>query len=199
MPIKRLSQTSLLSFQKHSNLLAGNPAYSPYAFDLLETTILGTTASSVSFSSLGSYSDYKHLQIRYVVRSDTTTSGQVSLRVNSDSGANYAWHRISGSGTAATSFGTSNQTTIRSGLIIPSDGVANNFAPSVIDILDFSNTNKNKIIRCFYGLHDNVGASNEIALNSGLWNNTAAITSLTFTPPAGNFASGSRFSLYGVK
>jgi hypothetical protein len=33
------------------------------AFDLLETTTLTTSASSVTFSGLGAYSDYKHLQI----------------------------------------------------------------------------------------------------------------------------------------
>ncbi len=31
------------------------------------------------------------------------------------------------------------------------------------------------------------------------WNNTAAITSLTFTPGTGNIAANTQFSLYGIK
>lgn len=32
----------------------------------------------------------------------------------------------------------------------------------------------------------------------GLWRSTAAITSITLTPDAGSFATGSTFSLYGI-
>ena len=39
------------------------------AYDLLETTTLTSSASSVTFSGLGSYTDYKHLQIRMVIDS----------------------------------------------------------------------------------------------------------------------------------
>ncbi len=36
-------------------------------------------------------------------------------------------------------------------------------------------------------------------LTSGLWSNTAAITSITITPAAGSWAQNSTFSIYGVK
>jgi hypothetical protein len=170
------------------------------SFDLLETTLITSNTASVTFSNLNTYSDYKHLQVRFTARNSNTTSGDIALRINGDSGSNYAYHWLRGSGSAVGSFAATSQTVARAGLIIPSDGVTNNFGPSIIDILDFSNTSKNTTIKVFYGIHDNVGASNEIGLNSALWNNTSAVTSLAFTPPgSGNFVSGSRFSLYGIK
>jgi hypothetical protein len=170
------------------------------AFDLLETTLISSNTSSVSFSSLGSYSDYKHLQVRFTARNSITTSGAINLRINSDSGSNYTLHYLSGSNSAVSNFASTSQTQMRAGLIIPSDGVTNNFGPSVVDLLEFGNTSKKKTVRSFYGTHDGVGASNVIEVSSGLWNSTSAITSLTFTPPgSGNFVSGSRFSLYGIK
>jgi hypothetical protein len=170
------------------------------AFDLLETTLISSNTASVSFSSLGSYSAYRHLQVRYTARNSVTTSGAITMTINSDTGSNYAYHYLSGSNSAVTTFATSSQTSLRSGQIIPSDGVTSNFGPSLIEILDFGNTNKKKTLRFFNGVHDAVGASNIIELTSGLWNSTSAITSFTFTPPGGgNFVSGSRFSLYGIK
>jgi hypothetical protein len=39
-----------------------------------------------------------------------------------------------------------------------------------------------------------------VALISGFWNNTAAVTSASLTPSTGaSFVTGSRFSLYGIK
>jgi hypothetical protein len=40
---------------------------------------------------------------------------------------------------------------------------------------------------------------NRIALSSGLWINTASTTSLSMHSVFGDFITGSRFSLYGIK
>jgi hypothetical protein len=68
----------------------------------------------------------------------------------------------------------------------------------VIDILDAFETTKNKTIRSFGG---QVGSgANLILLHSGFWNNTAAISSITLgVNGAPQFATGCRFSLYGIK
>ena len=200
MPIKRLSQTSLVSFQKHSNMLAGNPAYSPPVYDLLETTVLSSSASSVTFSSLGSYSDYKHLQIRLTTRSDWSSAfnNDVYLRFNSDTGSNYSWHWLYGDGSAVYSGQASNTGRIDIKDPVPSLLVTSNvFGASVIDILDFSATTKNKTIRSLNGTH-NPGET-KIVFQSGLWRNTNAITELSLESSNGSFISGCRFSLYGVK
>ena len=170
------------------------------SFDLLETTVLSSAASSVTFSSLGSYSDYKHLQLRISTRTDR--SGNLSaptMRLNSDTGSNYAYHLLRGSGSSVLSEGYSSQSSIN----IPSNSsdymTANVFSAAVIDILDFSSSSKKTTIRVLGGNPD----SNywNIALQSGLWNNTAAVTSIILEPGFGasNWKASSRFSLYGVK
>jgi hypothetical protein len=73
---------------------------------------------------------------------------------------------------------------------------ANQYGAMVIDILDPFETTKNTVIRALGGF-----ASSEISLNSGVWLNTAALTSLTFSKYGenGGYETGSRFSLYGIK
>jgi hypothetical protein len=62
--------------------------------------------------------------------------------------------------------------------------------------LDYSSTSKNTTLRALYGMADNI---NRIYLSSGLYNQTTAVSSLTLTASANNFAALSRFSLYGIK
>lgn len=169
------------------------------AFDLLETTVLSSTASSITFSSLGSYSAYKHLQIRATVRADGTTLTGMRLRFNGDSGNNYAHHRLQGDGSSVSSNSSgANADNIFLGFRLPGNSTANSFSALLVDILDFGSTNKNTTARIFAGYRDGVNGQN-IYLNSGMWNNTAAVTSITITQGVDNFVSGSRFSLYGVK
>jgi hypothetical protein len=71
------------------------------------------------------------------------------------------------------------------------------FAANVIDILDYANTNKYKTTRSFSGADNN--GSGFVQFMSGLWMNTAAITSITILPNSDNFAQYSSFALYGIK
>lgn len=198
MPIKRLSQTSLVSFQKHSNMLAGNPAFNPNSFDLLQTTLISTNTASVTFSNLGNYSDYKHLQIRGTGRTDD--GSVLYVRMNGDTSTVYSYHGLQGNGTSVSSSATSSANIMIALFPLANAGNTTNiFSGFVIDILDFSNTNKNTTMRSFGGNSQAAGFNTALALRSGLWNNTAAVTSLTFTNSGGNFVSGTRLSLYGVK
>jgi hypothetical protein len=172
----------------------------PSDYDWLETTTLGSDTSSVTFSNLNNYSAYKHLQIRTVTRGASGYGGTMYLRFNGDTASNYARHFIAGFGNTVSVGGNANAAFIA----LPAttaDGAdpdSNVFGASVIDILDFSLTTKNKTIRGFGGVRrsDSAGA---IELRSGVWMNTAAITSLTISPSSGNFKANSRFSLYGIK
>ena len=172
------------------------------SFDLLETTVLGTATSTVTFSGLGSYSDYKHLQLRIVSRrpagGDFLTSGSWGLQFNSDTASNYSWHRLAGAGGSVLSDGGGSNSYGPDNVV---HGVPNSptgsFGASITDILDFSNTSKYKTIRVLAGVSDSVKA--EIDLNSGSWRNLNAITSITIKERWGNFAVNSRFSLYGIK
>jgi hypothetical protein len=170
------------------------------AYDLLETTVLGTAAASITFSNLNTYSDYKHLQVRVVSRTDRSNNlSAVNLQFNSDSGSNYAFHWIRGTGStviseAYTSVGVISFPSASSDFM-----TANNYSAAVIDILDFSNTSKNTTTRAIGG--NPASQYWDVRLASGLWNNTAAVTSLLFTPGFGatNWKAGTRLSLYGIK
>jgi hypothetical protein len=76
------------------------------------------------------------------------------------------------------------------------------YSASIIDILDYANTNKYKTYRALTGIDKN--GSGSIQLTSGVWRNTTAITSITITPqsntsPTNQFQQYSQFALYGIK
>ena len=179
-------------------MLAGNEAFIPSNFDSIATVTVGAGgSSSISFTSIPS--TYKHLQIRGIERAVNNVSGDDPyLRVNSDSGNTYSWHRLTGSGAAASSYGAGTQPQIRYAYNT-ADGSysANTFSAFVIDILDYADTNKYKTMRCLTGLDRN--GSGHIYLFSGSWRNTNAITSIKITPNSGNFNQYSSFALYGIK
>ena len=162
------------------------------AYDLLETTTLASAASSVTFSGLGSYSDYAHLQIRGVVKTTRdSTSDSMSIRFNSDSGSNYANHRLRGNGSTVSSANNINDTSIEIGNIV-GNSTSNVFAPFVLDLVDFQGT-KNHTTRTLVG-------SSSIELYSGLWRDTSSLTSIEFIQAVGpNWQVGSRWSLYGIR
>jgi hypothetical protein len=166
------------------------------AFDLLETTTLTSSASSVTFSGLDAYSDYKHLQVR-IVATAPSGSGSANLRLtfNSDTGANYSEHVLYGDGATVYASGGANRSNIDLAGIMAA-GSTDIFGAGIVDILDFSSAQKNKTIR---SLHGNKNSSNQyVYLESGAWYNTSAITSMNFTWPS-NIAAASRFSLIGIK
>ena len=76
-------------------------------------------------------------------------------------------------------------------------GPANAFGAGVYDILDPYSTTKNKTTRLFGG-RGFVTGDHKIVLASGLWRNTASVTSIDLVAND-NFVTGSRFSLYGIK
>lgn len=174
-------------------------ASSGSSFELIESQVLGSTAASITFSSLGAYSSvYKHLQLRLIARSNGPFGDDaIRFRFNSDTGSNYTYHVLSGNGSAVASGAATSQTGTFPVQIAGSSSAANIFGGGVIDILDPYATTKNKTIRGFSGL---TGAANLILLRSGAWLNTASVTTITLTPIDGStFNVGSRFSLYGIK
>ena len=167
------------------------------AYDLLETQILTSSAASVTFTGLGSYTDYKHLQIRATSRQDTAVSiARHYITFNGDTGSNYAIHQLYGNGSSVGSSATAPYPRIQwYGDSVGTSTATNVFAASIIDILNFSDTSKNTTVRCLMG----VANPNQINFASGLWNSTNAVTSIDIAGQGANLVAGSRFSLYGVK
>jgi hypothetical protein len=185
---------------RYTDMLAGNTTWNPWepagAYDALATvTVPSGGAASIEFAGIPT--GYKHLQIRGLGRA-SSGNAYMKVRFNSDAGNNYTYHQLFGlgSGSAAAGGGTSENgaaaITVTAGSL-----AANIFAVSIIDVLDYANTSKNKTLRCLDGMDAN--GSGQIILNSGLWLNTSAITSVSLIISASTFAQHSTFALYGIK
>jgi hypothetical protein len=169
-------------------ILAGVGAGPKGDYESIATTTVGSGgSSSVSFDLTG-ISSYKHLQIRFFGKS--SSSCDVNLTYNSDTGSNYRIHTVRGYGSGTPSSDSYAVSAIGA-------FVTGNFAAGVTDILDYSNTSKYKVARTLFGFDEN--GSGQVGLWSHLWVNTAAITLITLTPSAGTFSQYSSFALYGIK
>lgn len=179
------------------------PTYPYLAYDSIATTAVGSGGvSSITFSSIPS--TYTHLQIRAMTKYVNAGDDSSGLHAvfNSDTAANYSFHYMRGTGTATSSGGVANASDFQISSAAPSTNAlySNMFGVSIIDILDYANTNKYKTTRSFSGQSVNTSTYNYIWNFSGNWRSTSAITNIVITPDSGlNWAQYSHFALYGIK
>ena len=190
----------------YASQISGHLYGGPYgAYDSLATVTVGSGGvASVAFAGIPS--GYKHLQLRVFAQTNRGTYGtdNVSLQINGDTGSSYAYHYLRGSGSAVASAAATSQTSViellSQGAGTTTSGV---FGTGIVDILDYSSTSKYKTVRSLNGSDLNAGYSSSygyVSLVSGLWMNTAAVTSLLLYPVSGTaFTQYSSFALYGVK
>lgn len=170
----------------------GNSIILPGDYESIATATVGSGgASTVTFSSIPS--TFKHLQLRsFVLFSGASTYG--NLRFNSDTtAANYYAHGLTGTGAVVSASAYS------SSAWSPWTTSGSSTYPyvEIMDILDYSSTNKYKTVRQLLG-YDMNGTGN-IALTSSLWSNTAAINRIDLTANSGNWTQYSHFALYGIR
>ena len=168
------------------------------SYESIATVSVGSGGqATVEFTSIPS--TYKHLQVRAIGRTTTANTGvdNVYVRVNSDSGTNYARHHIIGNGSTASAGSASSTNQAVLGDIARNNNTSGMFGAFVIDILDFANTSKYKTFRAISG--SDLNGSGEMRFRSSLWMNTNAISTITLIPENNNFAEHSQFALYGIK
>ena len=164
-------------------------------FPIRSYVVPATAQSSVTFSSIPA--TYTHLQIRGILRR-TSGTDNTNLRLGAssvDTGSNYAQHQLYGDATSAGSNGDASQTSIKA---VHSSTTASCFAPVIIDILDYSNSNKNTTVKIFTGWDDNNATTGYMLFRSGTWLNTAAVGTISLIPGTGSLDTYSSFALYGV-
>jgi hypothetical protein len=194
MATSRASNSSILQgFPKSRSLLAGNTAYIPGDFQSISTVTVGAGgSSSITFNSIPS--TYSHLQIRALSRSQRSGSAADEIYMTINGNSLTKNHYFFGTGSSIL---TGSATAGWAGISTAASATANRFGVSVIDIVDYTNANKNKTVRTISGFNNGPG---EVYMLSNFINNTSAITSLTFTCSGSNsFAQYSSFALYGVK
>jgi len=152
-----------------------------------------TGTNGVFFNSIPQ--NFTHLQLRFFTRSYNGASGTNTIvQYNGDFGSNYAYHYVGGSGGTTFSGGGANQTSTNFGWVAGNNDLSNTFGVSVVDILDYTNTNKYKVSKAINGIDAN--GSGLVGMWSGLWLNTAAITQIFINP--NGFDRYSTIQLYGI-
>jgi uncharacterized membrane protein len=194
MAIERLSQASILTLNKYSSMMAGSVASD---YELISTTLLASATPSVTFSNLSTVAaGYKHLQLRITERSTASINSQLGLRFNGDSSASYSEHQVRGNGSSLSSYGGGGVNFAPLAGSAESGATANAFGARIIDILNFSDTITNTVVRQFMGI---ASSASSVGLFSAAWHNTAAVTSIEVFMNTASLVQYSRISLYGLR
>lgn len=167
-------------------------------FSIATTTVGSGGASNIEFTNIPQ--TYTHLQIRGILRDNATgyTFNNCITQFNSDTGSNYSYHALRGTGAAADSFNGTSQTSMLLNQNAGVNATSGNFAPVIMDIFDYRDTNKFKTVRSIFGF-TNVDTNTRAIIFSGNWRSTSAITSIKLTPAnSGSFVQYSSLALYGV-
>ena len=164
---------------------------------LLRRITLSAAASSVVFDSIPQ-TGYTDLKV--VISARTATGGPIDMygRINGDTGSNYTFRQIqgSGSGTPGSASGTNN--IMLWGTTNGSSDTANTFSSTEIYIPNYAVSGIAKSASS-ESVTENNGTTAYTTMRALLWSGTAAINTLSFYNNSSlNFASGSSFSLYGI-
>lgn len=155
--------------------------YTPIA-----TYTVSSAQSSYTFSSISSA--YTDLVI--VVAPKYSTSAATRININGDTGNNYSQTFLYGNGSSAGSFRVTNS-------VFVANYFNNGSGDTPMQILNFMNYSNGSMYKTVLVRNANSAAGTDAAVN--LWRNTAAITSIELSATTGNFATGSTFTLYGIK
>lgn len=154
-------------------------------YEPLATTTLGSNTATVTFSSIPqTYTDL------VLVASGTVASGTVDgvINFNSDTGNNYSRTYMYGTGVNALSGRNTNAGALL--VFYWSTTVCN----TIISFQNYSNTTTYKTV---VGRNNHEGNSTYAGV--AMWRSTSAITRMDLTCGATSWATGSVFTLYGIK
>jgi len=169
-------------------------------FKLIDSSTVGAGGTgSVVFNTIPQ--TYTHLYLIASARvSNTTTTGSVALRFNSDATANnYLYRRLYGVGTSAGSDNDATETRLLLGYSNGGGMTASVFGNVSALITDYTNSSRSKTVLS-QGASPQNSSTQSLSLTAGRWTGTAAITSITLLPwdqPA-DFVQHSTFHLYGI-
>ena len=178
--------------------MVGNPVIMPGSYESIQTLTGNGSASQLTFSGIPS--TYSHLQFRLTVRGTRSyATEQLYIRLNGDSGSNYRYHYLYGESSSVTPGASGADTVFLINEFPAANETANIYSSSIVDILDYNSPNKYTTMRSLsaYDNNGNPSYQGKTWFGSGLWLNTAAVTSITVLSN-GPFTSDSSIALYGV-
>jgi hypothetical protein len=170
---------------------------------LASATVGSGGTSSVTLGSGGTIPQtYTDLLVRISARCSTSNGGYqhaIFVRPNAFAGS-YQTRWYQGEGSATVNGNTSeyfgNSTVANAGNLVPSDWTASYFSVNEIYIPQYRGDKYKTLMADSYA--GNNAATTSIFFGGSIYPSTSAITSLVFTPSAGNFVEFSTFYLYGI-
>jgi hypothetical protein len=165
---------------------------------MLADTTLGGAAAQIDFASIPA--TFAHLMLILYPRGDAAAvSTGLIARFNGDAGANYDWQLMQGQAAVASAAEGIAATGIFSTAVPAASAVGNAFGIYEMLIPHYTNTAS---FKGFTGRASSktTNASGGITVQgwSGFWRNVAALNRITLSLASGNFAAGSRATLYGL-
>jgi hypothetical protein len=166
----------------------------PATYEPIATTTLSSNQATVTFNSIPS--TYTDLVLVCFARGTYAGGGSVTLLnyFNNDTSALYSNTRLQGNGSTASSSRQTGQNFGRLGEISSANTTSGVFSSVISHIQNYTNTTtfKTNLVR-----HDNAALYTEAWVN--LYRSTSAISRLDIQCSANDIASGSTFTLYGIK
>jgi hypothetical protein len=163
-------------------------------YEPIATNTLATTASTITFSSIPqTYTD-----LRVVIISTTNPAGRTHrIQLNSVSTGVYSQGYIYGTRTTGTSATAKN--TSQTFIDFTQNTGTDSTIPvmSIIDIFNYTSTSVYKTALGFTCGDKN--SSGSVERTVGVWPNTNAVTTVSFTLGSDVFQVGTQATLYGIK
>lgn len=170
------------------------------AVTLIAHTEVGSGgASNIEFTSISS--TYDDLWLQLSVRNNNSTSTGIGLRFNGDATSIYSQTTLRDEYGSTGSFRQTNQTSILIGFSTLSSFTSNTFSSLGLLIPNYKNTSYHKPIISDGVMENNSTTAFDLRFVSGLWRNTAAISSIKVEAPFGggnSFVQYSQATLYGI-
>jgi hypothetical protein len=158
-------------------------------YDSIANITLSSDVSAVTFSGISStYTD-----LVLVCSARTSGVAAINFQVNSDTASNYSFRYLQGNGSAASSAGFTNTSSVQGFYTTGAPTATSTFGTYIINFNNYSNTTTYKTF-----LSRESGNATTVA-TVGLWRSTSAINTIKLYPGGANFTSGSTFSIYGIK
>ena len=163
-------------------------------YDLIGSTVLTSTANSITLSSIPS----TFTSLRLITSTFGSNTATCRLQFNGDTGNNYGIQFMTYAGSATPA---ANAVVNESGIYIT--GAQYGGSPTypglfIVDILGYASTTYMTAVNHCGGQAGGTGSSEWFQLG-GAWYNTAVVNSLSLTRGSGTFNAGSSVRLYGIK
>jgi len=171
-------------------------------FVLISSNTLGTTAASVTFSSIPA--TYNDLVLQVSAKSDISGTGARNTYVefNSDTSGIYsntdALATFDGSTNTTFSASFASDPYLRNRYTTATTNPADTFNNYELYIPSYT-VSQHKPMSALGVVEQNSSQIAGVGAHAGLYRSTAAISSIKISPESGNYVSGSSFWLYGIK